>query len=429
MVRAGHSVPNRTRRPPLVAEPGWRALIGDVAVFTVAFAITNIASYLYLVLVGRHISLGQFGVVNALFGVISIFSVTSASLQVAVTQATAKCATRPVFDAVLRRTVWLAFWTAAATTIAGLLFADRFGARTAEILVVGAVAFAMLASSAPLGALGALTLVRSQANIILVGTIARLVTAVVLIPVGMTAAGALSGYFMTYVVALLVGYAVVRRRAHEDGQAGRHAPAIRVQPMWFTTVLVTFAPFTLDQLAVQLLLPAAGDAYAALATISKIVFYAAYPVIGVFYPRMVAEHDERQRRRLVGTAAGAVAMLAAIPCLIVTVFPGQTTQLLFGNRYAEATPHVALLSAAVACFALSVLGAHALIAWKSRLSLLPAIVAVAAGIALFITRHSSLADIVENMALTYALQVASTIVVLLLVARTSVRRSSASASA
>src|SRR5581483_1494414 len=175
------------------SQAAWARSVGDVGVYTLAFALTNIASYAYLVLIGRTISAGQFVVFNSLFGLISILGVVATSVQVAVTKAGAARQSRRTFNLLLKR-VWKgSLALSALLLVLGVALGHLIGAAVGDIVIAVLVVLAMLVSSAVLGVLGALTLVRSQAIINFVGTMVLLSTGLLLLLNSVAASNALFG--------------------------------------------------------------------------------------------------------------------------------------------------------------------------------------------------------------------------------------------
>ena len=62
-----------------------RTLAGDTMVFAILFGLANVASYLFVVIAGRMLPPTQFGVFNALVGILGMAGIFISSLQAAIT--------------------------------------------------------------------------------------------------------------------------------------------------------------------------------------------------------------------------------------------------------------------------------------------------------------------------------------------------------
>src|SRR4051812_34773497 len=71
------------------SQHNWRTFTADVLTFSTTFGLATIAALLYIVVAGRTLSAHEFGVFNALLGVMTVASYLATSLQVAATQAAA----------------------------------------------------------------------------------------------------------------------------------------------------------------------------------------------------------------------------------------------------------------------------------------------------------------------------------------------------
>ena len=399
---------------------GGQRLSADIVVFGIAFGFTNLISYLYLVIVGRTLAAADFGVFNALLGLVTLSGFLATSMQLAVTQAAALTPGLAGLAVWMRTTLRFAFPSTALLVLAGMPFAPAIGADAKQVALCGLVVLLMFLGSTALGFLAGIGKIRHQAGITLVGAIARLTSGWVLMLIGWGIAGAVLGYLFNHLVVLIFacrsGSRVVAGWSLESRS---EPPELRLDGTAIATFVLAFAPFSLDQLLVQAFAPSLGGNYAALATTAKLVFFAAYPVMAVAYPHMLLKSGARTRARLLAGAVAGVTCIAGGLAWILATFPKPMSEMLFGSRFPQAVAHVGSLAFGVACLSISALGAHALIVWGSRLGFLPSLVALGAGVVLFAVRHDTLATIVNNMVWVYGLQ----LIMLLALLGLTVRRS------
>jgi len=234
--------------------------------------------------------------------------------------------------------------------------------------------------------------------------------------------GAVFGFFLNYVLVLMLSLSMgIAAAAGFDTEASS-VPPLKLDAASVAAFVLTFAPLGLDQVLVQLFATEQGGPYAAIATTSKLVFFCTYPIMAVAYPHLLRESDTPRRARLLAAAAATVALVALSVTAVLTMFPGPSLQLFFGERFSSGAPYVSPLAVSATCLSLSALATHALIAWGAPYGYVPSLVAIVAGAALFATRHSSLGALVENQLWLCALQLALLVSMLGVVISRSLRR-------
>ncbi len=384
----------------------WRVIFADTIIFGLVFGLSNVISYLYVVVAGRNLLPAEFGVFNALLGLLIMTGAFAGSLQVAVTRAVSKHANRDTFASLMHGTWRFALPGTVLLTSAALPFASRIGADATQIVICGATLLAMILSSTALGFLVGLGKVRSQADLGFLGTVARLVTGWILMLAGFGISGALAGYAANYLLVLILAYAMSlhiskRQEASESGGS----QALRIEGATVATFVLAFAPFSLDQFMVQFFNPTLGGEYAATATIAKVAFFAAYPITAIAYPNLLAQTEHRSRIRVLAAASAATVLVSGTLALLISAFPQDVTRFFFGDRFREAADSLGMLAFGVACFSLATLGVHAQIAWGGRGGYAPSLLALMLAVVLYAFRHDTLGVVIENQVWVYALQV------------------------
>ena len=404
----------------------WRRIFGDVVFYALVFSVNNIVSYLFIVIAGREFSAPEFGVFSALLGLITMAGIFSTSFQVATTQAVSLHADQAVLRGLIRHISRVTLPVISGLTLLMLPLGPRIGASAAQIAVCGIIVFVMFLAAASLGFLGGLRRIRAQAGLNLAGAAIRLATGWPLIVIGYGVGGALVGYLVNYAVIFGVAYAMTLRLVRSAGLADASvqteaAKAPRLHSRTIATFVLTVAPYCLDQTMVQVFNPALGGDYAALAAIAKLVFLATYPIVAVIYPHVINLSDTRSRLQLFAVTAGAMICAVTLLAALLYSYPDQAVHLFFGASFQHVAPYLGFLAFGVACLSISVLAAHALIAWASPIGFLPSLIALGLGITFYAVRHNSLAEIVSDQIWMYGIQ----LVLILVLCATTLRRSSA----
>lgn len=383
----------------------WRVIFADTVMFGLVFGLTNVISYLFLVVAGRNLLPAEFGVFNALLGLLTMTGAFAGSLQVAVTRAVSEHANRDTFASLMRATWRFSLPGTVLLTIVALPFASRIGANATQVVICGATLLAIILSSTALGFLVGSGKVRSQADLGFLGAVARLVAGWALMLAGFGVSGALAGYAANYLMVLTLAYAMsLHVSKRQEIPRNGISPVLRIEGSTVAIFVLAFAPFSLDQFMVQFFNPALGGDYAATATVAKLSFFAAYPITAIAYPNLLAQTDPRSRIRAIAAASAAIVLITGALALAIGAFPREVTQFFFGGRFGEAAHSLGLLALGLACFSLSTLGVHAQIAWGGRGGYLPSLAALTLALVLYAFRHDTLAVVVENQVWVYALQ-------------------------
>ena len=388
-------------------EARWRVIIIDLAVFASTFVVAGVLALVYSVVAGRTLSAAQFGLFNALFGVITIASHLAASIQLAATNVAARHAHPSGLRQLLTSARRMTLPGTVLVTLAVMPFAGLFGASAVEVAVCGVTIFILFISSAALGFLTGVAGVRAQAKLILFGVVTRVAAGWPLMLLGFGVIGAVFGFLLNYVLVLALSLSMsASTTASSAPQRSDSVPPLKLDTASVIAFVLAFAPLGLDQVLVQLFATAQGGSYAAIATTAKLVFFCTYPIMAVAYPHLLRESETPRRIRLLTAAAATVALVALTVTAVLTMFPGESLRLFFGERFNDGAPHVSQLALSATCLSLSALATHALIAWKVRHAYVPSLVAVVAGAALFASRHSSLGALIENQLWLCGLQLA-----------------------
>src|SRR3954453_8651471 len=114
--------------PSVVAAHSWHVIAVDLVVFGVTFGAAGVLALVYSVIAGRTLSAAQFGLFNALFGVITIASHLAASIQLAATNVAVRHAHRSGLRQLLISTRRMTLPGTVLVTVAAMPLAGSFGA-------------------------------------------------------------------------------------------------------------------------------------------------------------------------------------------------------------------------------------------------------------------------------------------------------------
>ncbi|MCV2353660.1 hypothetical protein LNV09_05730 [Paucibacter sp. B2R-40] len=383
----------------------WQSALFDALLFGVIFGLTNVISYGFIVMTGRSLKPADYGTFSALLGLISLGGVFANSIQAGATQAV-KTSTNTLKLHHVLSSAWKYSALGAAVLIAVLLpFKQQLNANTSQVILGGLCLFAMIMSSAVVGYLAGIGKVRAQADLACYGAIARLATGWLLLTTGFGISGALGGYVINYLFIFVL--AIIYNRSYtpqNNTKIASKTKNIKIETSTLLIFMLTYATFTLDQFAVQFFNPSVGGDYAAAATIAKLTFFTAFPVIAIAYPRMLTQTSRLAQLKTLRHAATAIVASGTALVIVLLIFPHEITTLFFGNQFEMAAANIPILALGVLFFSMSVLAMHAKIAWRYTAGYIPAAVLLGGGFLLHAYRHQDIGKIVENQTIIFGTQ-------------------------
>lgn len=392
---------NKENNPP----KAWKAAVIEALFFGLVFGLTNIISFLYIVIAGHKLTPAEYGIFNALLGLISLGGVFANSIQIGTTQTVKSNADEITLENVLGSAWKYAFFGGALFVLVLLPFKQELQSTTSHIALGGLCLFTMIVSSAIVGYLVGKGKVRAQADLACYGAIARLSSGWIFLLAGFGISGALGGYVINYILVFLIAVLAGKNTASPTHTASRqYEKNIKIETPTLLIFILTYATFTLDQFVIQFFNPAIGGIYAAAATIAKLVFFAAIPIIAIAYSRILAQTDSLAQIKTVTVAAIAISICGSGLVFTLWIFPYEINSIFFGNQFEAAAADTAMLALGTLFFSMSVLAVHAKIALKNSVGYLPAITLLAAGFLLHANRHQVIEQIVENQVVIFGAQ-------------------------
>ncbi|MFH1046890.1 MAG: oligosaccharide flippase family protein [Patescibacteria group bacterium] len=251
--------------------------------------------------------------------------------------------------------------------------------------------------------------------------LARLFIAAVLVFIGWGAFGAITGV----VGAMFVGYAFVYLRSRKTfsyvrGVKIKLSPRLKREIQYgfliLSVSLVNTAMSTADVLVVKRYFdPIIAGEYSAVATIARIILYAAGPVAIVLSPNIKLRQSVQENRAVLRKSIWLMSFVAGSGLLIFVLWPEFVLKLLMGSQFNQAAyllPHLAIFMTLVTMS--GIFFAYHL-ALRHYFIFLVGLAGLGTALALSVVYHPSLSAIVNNF-------IAGTVLMLLIFAVRWIRR-------
>ncbi len=380
----------------------------ELAWFIFAYMATNVLSYLFIVVAGRNLLPNDYGLLTVFLGLLNLAAVFSNAIQASAARSIASHRADISRASIFKASCRVA-GAAAVVSVAVLLpFASRLHA-TPELLVAWAFSvFTMVSAAGLTGAVTGLGHARIQVDLPLYATAARALAGVCLLPLGFGVGGAMAAFALHYGLLLALSWNQGRRIdviAHPQKTPVGQPKSVSIDMPTVLLFSLTFMPFSLDQFLVQSLIPEHGGSYAAIGTLSKLVFFTCTPVIAFCYPRFLNASDEVLATTLMRRGLAAIAG-CAFGLVLGLYFTGDLLmKLFFAGKYSEAGPFIVTAGVGAAFFSITLLATYAQMRWhETRRQVMQSLIVVTGGALLHITSTHDLHTAIRNQLIVLVLQ-------------------------
>lgn len=365
----------------------WRG--GDLWYVTAA-TVVNVANFAFFGLVGHMLRPSSYGAVAALLNVVSIAAIPLNAVQAAIVREVVIQSKDGSAPAVRRAgALFVGSGLCATTLLVGASpLAERFfGLGTVVPVILLALWLAPSVTSSLFdGVLIGTLRWRPIALSLIAGAIVRVSFAAVAGVIGLGIDGPVLATVLNASVTLGVVLWVFLKSDHLPGRAELRMPA----PATLATVLALTGYSMLvavDTLMARHIFPALSGNYAAAVTIGRIALFLPMAITVVVFPRFVSDAGRgRRARRLLVIGLTGVLSLGLAASVVLTLGRHIFVDVLFGQRYAEASSLIALLSVEGAVLGTIGLVTYFHLARRSRFAAAPAVATVVITAVCLLTR-------------------------------------------
>jgi O-antigen/teichoic acid export membrane protein len=238
------------------------------------------------------------------------------------------------------------------------------------------------------------------------GSSTKIVASLALVVLGFETAGAVGGILISQLIVFWYAASKAKKLGFIQYHSGLQPDWALLKPQAKYAGLVLFVSltnvlmYTIDVTIVKYLFsPDVAGQYAAIATISRIVFFLTASIGMVLLSSVKISKPPRENSRLLIRSIGMVLALGGISALIFMLFPTQIAHLLFGHRYDAYSGLLPLLSVSVLAMSLNALIANYHIALRHYWVIAYTGIGAITTTILLVTSHATPADIVRGLAI------------------------------
>ena len=361
---------------------------GSAVLFT-ASMIGNVSNYLYTVVMGRMLGPASYGTLTALVSLLYIFSVPSQTLDTVTVRFISHFYAAKNYYHVWRFyakvTRWLFVWGFCLLLFVYILrqpLATWLNIpSTTLVFLLGLILVFNSLSSLNLDLLMGLQKFTYSAFASVLGVLAKLIFGILLVVLGYSVGGALSGLLVSAIIVYIMALRPVLSYRHAEKQEKTLTRKDFVKYILPTFLTYLGLALILNQdvvLAKRFLSAEDAGYYSALSVIGRIIFFVTGSIIAVMFP-LISERAS-QGREYLGILKGALLMITLGGLSIISLyffFPNFVVGLLFGEDYYSIAPYTWLLGLVVTFYSLSfALLQFFLAIHKTRSSVFPIIFAI-----------------------------------------------------
>ncbi len=334
----------------------------DNVILFLGLFVAGIGGFIYHFVMGRLLGPGDYGSLGALLSLAYIFLIILNTTQMGIadiiTRLTLEKAEKKIaylFRKLLKEflligIVFLLLFIALSSLIAGYLHVNSL-----SVVVISFALLFILLLSLPRGMMQGLQRFTLLSSSNILESFVKLLAAVLFVFLGYGVAGAIGGIVFGYALAFLIG--IYHFRSLFKAQQEHHIFARRLYDHTFYLGLVLTSLtlyYTLDVLIVKHFFDATqAGYYAALAILSKIIFFGTSSIGQVMFPKVVALHAQRKPHKHLFYKSCLLALLFIFPVLFFYfVFPNFVVTLLFGPQFLEIVPLLGLFGVYMTLFCL-----------------------------------------------------------------------------
>ncbi|MBI3889494.1 oligosaccharide flippase family protein [Candidatus Saccharibacteria bacterium] len=238
-----------------------------------------------------------------------------------------------------------------------------------------------------------------------IGAVAKLIFSVLLVFMALKTFGAIVGILAAQIAALLYTNVRAKRHGYHKPQGRKGAPdltLLRPHLPYAAFVLglslITTLQVSIDVTVVKYLFdPETAGNYSAVATISRIIFFAIGSIVAVLLSSLDMKKPLIENRRVLLRSLGLATGIGGSIALVFCLFPSFVMHLLMGTRYDVLTHLLPLLSLSTLAASLVTLFTTYHIALHNYRCLLPIIIGALITITLLILQHSTLELVVTDI--------------------------------
>ena len=321
-------------------------------VIGLAMVVANVANYGFQIVVGRFLTVAEYGLLSGFMAVITVITVSGTALQTTAARAVATGEhdrSGHFLDGLTRSTLMVCAVLIGLSVVISPLASRFFNIGSLPLILLGVFVVPAAIDSIALGRMQGLERFTGMALYSMAQAAAKVGVATLVLTVGLRATGLVAGLVLSSTVVALGGL----RASREAGSIDAHALDPDVRRAFFAYTMFWFILGADVLFARAFFIDTDAGIYGAAAVLGKAVLWVPAVIAQLIFPRLARNSkDGESVSDLAVKAAMVVAIVVAVSVVALYVFGDLLFTVLYGERYAAAADTAWKIGLAVAPLAL-----------------------------------------------------------------------------
>lgn len=321
----------------------------STAILFVGTMIVNVLNYIFNLVIGRLLSISEYGDLVSLESICMIIGVLGGTLAIAVTRKVSTYKAKKDFEGLRKfkqyfEKVSLIFGFLVCFILlcfSGLI--TKFLQTPFSPLIILDISFIFIFLAAFYNAiLQGLQRFKTLSILGVIGAALKLVIGISLVTIGLSTTGAIIGYIFPTLLGVFAIYFLIRDinrikiKDHNQKIKLKAIHFLALSKYFFATLCLTLL-YNTDLLMVKhFFSPEDAGLYSSLAVLARIIFFGTGVLAVALLPMATEKYEKGEKHlHLFVFSSGLIAVLATILTIIYFLFPNLIISLLFGNKYLQ----------------------------------------------------------------------------------------------
>ncbi len=321
-------------------------------VIGIAMVVANLANYGFQIVVGRFLTVAEYGLLTGLMAVITVITVSGSALQTTAARAIATGEHEEgghFIDGLTRSTLMVCVALIGVSVLISPIASRFFNIGSLPLILLGVFVVPAAVDSIAIGRLQGLQRFTGMALYTTAQAIAKVAVATAVLAVGFRATGLVAGLVLSSTFVAVLGL----RATHDAGAIDTHALDPDVRRAFFAYTLFWFILGADVLFARAFFIDTDAGIYGAAAVLGKAVLWVPVVIAQLIFPRLAKNSkDGESVSDLAVRAAAVVAVVVGVSVVALYMMGDLLFTTLYGERYAAAADTAWKIGLAVAPLAL-----------------------------------------------------------------------------
>jgi len=383
-------------------------LIRNSVIFLVGSILIGAGNYIFHLLMGRMLTVEEFGEFEALIALMYIITVPSGAITLVTTKYTAEYKAessegkiRNLYKVLTQDFLYLGFILFLVFSLFSSFIADFLRIESiAPVLILGLIIILVFLNGIITGIITGLQKFKELCSLSTAAIFLKIVLAVIFVKLALS----VSGVMLSIVVSSALGYlillwAIKHIFKHEESEEIKLPSMFKYFLPTFFALLGLTLLYNIDLILVKKFFsPEIAGQYSAMAILGRVIYFASGAIVGVMFPMVAEAHRKNDNhRKILENALCFIFLGSLLTVLLYFIFPEFLIKILVGEKFLPIAGYVGWFAIAMSIFSLINALSQYFLSIKKMNFIYIILFGVVAQISLLFIFHSSLVQIIWVM--------------------------------